>query len=500
MDHSEQNSISAPEQYHPGIEPGIIHPPPSQSASPTLSWGQFFFGGFLLASLIFFLVTEFVTMIFYINAAMLVAYLALTLYKFVVIQASIQNQENATVVVDISELKDDELPKYTILIPLHKEMEQVEGMVKHLSEMDYPQPKMEVMFLLEESDVETVEYCRAFDFPDNFKVIVVPPSKPQTKPKACNYGLVEATGEYLVIYDAEDRPEKDQLKKALAGFKQFGEEVVCLQARLNFYNSNFNWLTKWFTADYSTWFDLYLPGLNAFDAPIPLGGTSNHFKMSVLRELAGWDAFNVAEDCDLGMRLYRRGYRTRMLESTTWEEACSNAHYWILQRSRWIKGYMQTFLVHNRSPLSTAWSMGPLRYMHFLFLTGLTALIYLINPIYWGFALIWILCRFPLENMVPALQGFVEFFRYDVQEYFPASLFMMGFLCLFLGNFVFIYVNALGCVQRQRFDLIKWALLVPPYWVMMSIAAWRALIQLVIRPYYWDKTKHGLSGDNTHQS
>jgi cellulose synthase/poly-beta-1,6-N-acetylglucosamine synthase-like glycosyltransferase len=195
-----------------------------------------------------------------------------------------------------------------------------------------------------------------------------------------------------------------------------------------------------------------------------------------LRELGGWDPYNVAEDCDLGIRLYRRGRRTRMLDSTTWEEACAPVGGWIRQRSRWIKGYIQTFFVHTRQPLRTLGELGPVRVLHFLLLTGGMFFIYLINPLYWALTAVWVVWR-----------------SEAVGAFFPAPVFIMGFLCLFAGNFAFIYTGMLGCLRRRYYRLVKYAMLVPPYWALMSVAAWKAAWQLIVRPHYWEKTAHGLA-------
>ena len=253
------------------------------------------------------------------------------------------------------------LPVYTILVPMYKEPEVAQKIIRAVTDLDYPQDKLDVKLLLEEDDPETRAKIDAVkdQLPSCIEIIVcpkVPKGQPKTKPRACNWGLDKARGEYLVIFDAEDRPETDQLKKAVVAFRSLEaankKHVVCLQAKLNYFNARQNLLTKCFTLEYTTWFDLFLPGLHAFRIPIPLGGTSNHFRTDMLKKLGGWDPFNVTEDCDLGIRLARHGYATEILDSTTWEEANSQVGNWIRQRSRWIKGYFQTHLVHTRS---SAW-------------------------------------------------------------------------------------------------------------------------------------------------
>ena len=222
------------------------------------------------------------------------------------------------------------------------------------------------------------------DLPDCFDVSVVPAVGPTGKPRACNHGLANARGEYLVIFDAEDRPEKDQLRKSVLAFRETSPEVVCLQAQLNYFNRTRNLLTRWFTAEYSVWFDQLLPGLQAMDVAIPLGGTSNHFITARLREIGGWNAFNVTEDADLGLRIFLRGWKTAILGTTTYEEATSRYQNWIRQRSRWVKGYIQTYLYHMRRPFRLAGQMGPKAFIAFQLFFGANTLCLLLNPVFWA--------------------------------------------------------------------------------------------------------------------
>ena len=300
-----------------------------------------------------------------VNFAICALYVAIISYKLLTVLLSAMFRPELQVSeTELADLDDDELPVYTILVPMYKESEVAAKVVNAVGRLDYPQDKLDIKLLLEEDDPETRQACQQAHLPACVDMIVVPHSQPKTKPKACNHGLRDARGEYLVIYDAEDRPESDQLKKAVAAFRRLdaeraalgdkGPEVVCLQGKLNYYNARQNYLTKWFALEYTVWFDLFLPGLHVMGVPIPLGGTSNHFKTDVLRRLGGWDPFNVTEDCDLGIRLHREGYRTKILDSTTWEEANSRLGNWIRQRSRWVKGYIQTHLIHTRE-----WMGGP---------------------------------------------------------------------------------------------------------------------------------------------
>lgn len=377
-------------------------------------------------------------------------------------------------------------PMYTIFCPLYKEWEVLPQFITAMSRLDYPKKKLQVMLLLEEDDTETIDHAKKLALPENFDIVIVPHSKPKTKPKAMNYGLKFAKGDYITIYDAEDVPEPSQLKKAVLAFEHAGDRVVCIQAKLNFYNPHQNILTRVFTAEYSLWFDLVLTGLQSIEAPIPLGGTSNHFKKTSLVRLNGWDSFNVTEDCDLGMRLMKEGYRTAIVESTTLEEANSDNINWFWQRTRWIKGYVQTYLVHMRNPRSFFTSWNGLDFISFQVIVGAKIFSMLINPLMWIITISYFVFR-------PIIGTFIETF-------FPAPILYMGVICLVFGNFLYMFYYMIGCAKRGYEEIIKFAFLIPLYWIAMSVAAWVSLYKLVKQPHFWSKTKHGLHLSNSKAS
>ena len=371
---------------------------------------------------------------------------------------------------------DADLPVYTILIPVYREAEVLPVLLEAVDRLDYPKAKLDVKILLEEDDPETMRALRAIAVPSYCRVLVVPNGKPKGKPKACNYGLLQARGEYIVIYDAEDIPDPDQLRKALHAFRRGGDRLGCVQAKLNYFNRDQNLLTRWFTSEYSMWFDLLLPGLDTAGVPIPLGGTSNHLRVDALRDVGAWDPYNVTEDADLGMRLHKVGWRTTVIESTTYEEANSQLYNWIRQRSRWVKGYIQTYLVHMRHPLRLAKAVGPRAFVGFQLMIGGTVLALLLNPVFWVIGGAWLLTR----------HGFL-----GVE--LPHGIVSVGMAGFFVGNFVFLYLSIAGCVGRGYFACVKYALLSPVYWGLMSVAAWKGLLQLFYAPSYWEKTQHGLA-------
>ncbi|MDO9589573.1 MAG: glycosyltransferase, partial [Microcella sp.] len=268
----------------------------------------------------------------------------------------------------VEALNERDLPRYTVLVPVFREANIVGQLIRNLGGLDYPTEKLEVLILIEEEDLETRDAVLTSNPPPHFRIVTIPKGHPQTKPRACNVGLYFATGDYLVIYDAEDTPDPDQLKKAVVAFRRGGDETVCVQAALNYFNDRENALTRMFTLEYSYWFDYMLAGLDLGDLPIPLGGTSNHFRTAALVELGGWDPYNVTEDADLGIRASALGYRVGVINSTTMEEANTSIPNFIRQRSRWIKGYMQTTLVHARQPVTLIRQIGLRRFTSFVLL------------------------------------------------------------------------------------------------------------------------------------
>ena len=379
-------------------------------------------------------------------------------------------------------IKDNDLPTYTVFCPLYREWNVLPQFIKAMDSLDYPKEKLQVMLLLEENDEKTIEHAKTMHLPQYFQIVIVPHSMPKTKPKALNYGLQKATGEFCVIYDAEDIPDKLQLKKAILAFQNVDKNVICIQAKLNFYNPYKNILTRVFTAEYALWFDLVLTGLQSIKAPIPLGGTSNHFRIKDLFHVKGWDSFNVTEDCDLGMRLAKQGYRTAIIDSQTHEEANSDMKNWFWQRTRWIKGYMQTYLVHMRSPHHFVKNWRDPHVATFQLIVGGKILSMFINPFMWVVTISYFAFR-PIVGET-------------IESFYSTPVMYMGVFSLIIGNFLYMYYYMLGCAKREYDDIIKYGFLVPFYWLGMSVAAWAAVYLLIVKPHHWSKTKHGLHLNN----
>jgi cellulose synthase/poly-beta-1,6-N-acetylglucosamine synthase-like glycosyltransferase len=451
---------------------------PQMSARTVFTTGQMIAAYVLLSAVMLGLAFKPLATLIALNIAVAIFYLGNFIFKgvLVAIGGGRSAEVDETVAVEARALREADLPVFTVLVPMFREAAMLPQLAQSLRNLDYPLGKLDIKIVLEAGDRETIEAARALGLEGVFEIIIVPPSNPQTKPKACNFALRFARGEYLVVYDAEDRPEPDQLRKVVATFRRSPANTACLQCRLNYYNVDENWLTRMFTLDYTLWFDQVLPGLERLGMPIPLGGTSNHFRIDVLRELHAWDPFNVTEDADLGIRIGQKGYRVGVVDSTTYEEASCRVGQWVRQRSRWMKGYMQTLLVHTRRPLELIRRTGPLGFLGFVFFIGGTVLAGLLNPIFWVLYLAWLAAS-----------------AAHFDPLFPQALL---FLCLFnllAGNGAFTYLVMLGPIRRGWLNLIPFSFTLFAYWALISVAAYRGLWQLIHDPFFWEKTQHGLS-------
>ena len=449
----------------------------AQSARSTLFTSQKVFLAVVVIAIVAGLVIRPIPTVQAISVIVSLTFGILVVFKFAVCMAGARQERFESVSdAEVAALRDADLPVYTVLVPLFREANVIHALIENLAELDYPPAKLDILILLEENDTETIAAFKAASPPQSMTMIVVPKGAPQTKPRACNVGLFFARGDFLVIYDAEDKPDPNQLKKAVVAFGRGDERLVCVQAALNYWNIGENILTRMFTLEYSFWFDYMLPGLEKLRLPIPLGGTSNHFRTEGLRKLGGWDPYNVTEDADLGIRASALGYTVGVVNSTTYEEANRAAGNWIRQRSRWIKGYMQTVVVHTRHPLALIKVAGARETLAFMLLIAGTPVMFLL--------------------VLPLYAVFIASLAIPSQVYsqlFPGWVLWLSLLNLILGNALMIYICMMGAFKRERYELVGWALFNPLYWILHSIASYKALWQLITRPHYWEKTTHGIS-------
>lgn len=373
--------------------------------------------------------------------------------------------------------RDAALPLYSLIVPLYREARVVPQLVDALDALDYPREKLQILLVVEPDDAETAAALAIRANRPGFEVIVAPALGPRTKPKAMNAALPFARGTYVGVYDAEDIPDPLQLREVCTVFAASdSERLGCVQARLAIDNLADGWITRQFAAEYAGYFDVVLPMLATCRLPLPLGGTSNHFRRDALEGVGAWDPYNVTEDADLGVRLAASGWQTAVIASTTDEEAPRRFGAWMRQRTRWYKGWMQTLLVHARRPRRLARGAGLTGALALVFLLGSGVAAALINP----FLILGVLLDLWMQPAgAPSLGTLV--------------LDWISLCVLVLGYASAMIAIALGMRRRRVPGLWRVLPLVPVYWLMMSAAAWRALFHLVIAPYRWEKTDHGLA-------
>ena len=367
------------------------------------------------------------------------------------------------------------LPMISMLVPLLSEAEITASLIGHLSALEYPAERLEILLVTEAGDRRTSAALSRERLPGHFRRITVPEGRVRTKPRALNYALDFARGDIVGVWDAEDAPDANQLHVIAARFATAPPEVVCLQGRLDFYNASQNWLSRCFALDYAGWFRIVLPGLARMGLAIPLGGTTLFFRRAALEALGRWDAHNVTEDADLGIRLARAGHRAEIVATTTYEEANCRPMAWVRQRTRWLKGYALTWAVHMRDPLALWRSLGSWRFLGFQVMFLGTVMLFLAAPLLWSLWALPLGLTHPLDSVLPR----------------PLLLGLTG---LFIASeLVNIAVAAVAVSERSDRWLIKWAPTLMVYFPLGTLAGYRALVDIAVSPFYWDKTRHGLS-------
>lgn len=388
----------------------------------------------------------------------------------------------------LKELRSSQFPIYTILVPLKDEVESIPQLLHSLKNLQYPKEKLDVKFAVEVTDEKTLVALERAGISVHetephpqyglYQVVKVPVEELSTKPRSCNYALQFARGDIVVIYDAEDQPEPLQLQRAYALFLESKLNTICVQAKLNYYNPYQNILTRCFTAEYTFWFDILLPALTNWGIPLPLGGTSNHFQTRALKTIGTWDPYNVTEDAEVGWRLSRLGYRTAMIDSYTWEEANSDTWNWVRQRTRWQKGFLLTLLVHIRHPLQLVRDLGWMGAFFSVAIFASTVLLPIINVGLWIYTLIWIVgSLFNIPMVIDVLPNWIH---------------ITSVINLIFGNLLYIAMHAVGLLTTKRWQLLWILPILPLYWMLQAVSAYRSLWQITHKPHLWEKTVHGL--------
>lgn len=368
---------------------------------------------------------------------------------------------------------DPDLPTISLLVALYGEESIAPRLIRRLSALDYPRDRLDALILVEDDDAPTRAALAAAALPQWMRVIAVPAGRIRTKPRALNFGLDFTRGDIVGVYDAEDAPDPQQLRTVAATFAAAPPQVASLQGALDFYNPTTNWIARCFTMDYAMWFRLLLPGMQRLGLPLPLGGTTLFLRRKALVAIGAWDAHNVTEDADLGLRLARNGWTTRILPSVTLEEANCRPIAWVRQRARWTKGYLMTWLVHMRAPRRLWRDLGPRGFAGVQILLLGTLMQVLLTPLYW---LAFLLPFFGLDLLAGVLPA-------------PA---LATLICLGLfSQFATLTIAAVALRLAGHPPQWRWLPLLMPYFWMATFAAFKAMAEAVTSPFHWDKTRHG---------
>lgn len=458
----------------------LFNTAPQHSARITLHGQQGFCSGVLLTLLILSLLFYTEAAFAYLHVTLTMLYLLTLLFRlFALVHAPAENDMKTILPLR----QENELPIYTVLVALYREEAVVEQLIGALERLDWPKSRLDIKLVCEADDGATIEAIQRINPGPHMEVVRVPPSLPRTKPKALTYALSGARGAFVVIYDAEDRPHPQQLREAYATFRNAPDEVACLQAPLIVSNASSSWLSACFALEYSGLFRCMLPALAAHGLPLPLGGTSNHFRTAVLRQAGAWDPYNVTEDADLGLRLHRLGYRCGVIRRQTLEDAPTSLPVWLNQRTRWYKGWLQSWLVLTRAPFATARDMGWIAYMVFQLLIGGMLLSSLAHPLLFvSLALMALAIR---ENGV------------DLLLTWQGLLFFIDALNIVGSYTIFVLMGRSRMIAYEKRHVGKRWLAMPAYWLILSVAAWRAVVELKTKPFAWNKTPHMPAVKNT---
>ena len=378
-----------------------------------------------------------------------------------------------------SQTRGFRLPQVSVMVPLLHEQEIAGALIKRLEKLTYSKSLLEIVLVLEASDTITRATISRTQLPDWIRVVEVPVAKGlTTKLRALNYALDFCRGSIVGVWDAEDAHKPDQIEKVVTRFDQSPDNVVCLQGVLDFYNPSENWISRCFTIEYATWWRVVLPGIAKLGFVIPLGGTTLFFKRNALEQLGRWDAHNVTKDADLGVRLARHSYVTELIPTVTYEEENCRPWRWVRQRSRWLKGFIITYCVHMRDPKRLMRDLGFKRIMGLQMIFLATFSQFAFAPVLWSF---WI-----------TIFGYTH----PIQNVLDETAILALILLFFIAEILTIAMSMTAVCAPNRRHLMKWVLTMPLYFTLGTLASYKALYEMIVTPFYWDKTEHGVSKSN----
>lgn len=360
----------------------------------------------------------------------------------------------------------DTLPSFSIIVPLKSESSVISGSFTSIRNLNYPLELLEILVVVEKTDKLTLDTIEGLCLPPSARVLLIPEQPPFTKGRALLHALKEAKNTYLTVYDAESRPEPDQLRKAAAEL-QSAEQPTVLQAIIDISNKNANWISRNFSGEYFEWYRGYLESLSALNMPFGLGGNSFFISREKLIECGAWDPFNVTEDADLAVRLAENGVKFKILNSTTRESCPEKPSEWINQRTRWNKGLFTTQLVHLHR-FSLVKKFGFLGWLNFWLPMFSMSLI-------------------PLYNIYIPLFLILSGMPFFLFVFLSIALWTLAFFSAAVATLLNFYTYKKMGIKLSFFfilgDVIK-------YFALHLISGLNAYLEFFFKPLYWHKTKH----------
>jgi cellulose synthase/poly-beta-1,6-N-acetylglucosamine synthase-like glycosyltransferase len=351
---------------------------------------------------------------------------------------------------DIYSIADDDLPVYSVFVPVFNRPDDADTVLKSLMCLDYPSDKLDIYVIVDASDEPTRAAFQSRLTP-NVQLVTAPAGALRTKANACNYALAlpGERGVYVTLFGADDIPDPLQLRKAAYAFANASANVAVFQCKLTYYNDRRNLLTRWCAVERDRWSSFVLPALSRVDAVVPLSASSSHIRKSLLAEAGGWEPTLAVEEAEMSIRFSRNGYRILVLDSYTATKATPSIRNWLRRRSRWYLGYLQTLAGHSRNPIRMCQELGVIPVLRLLHLTAGWQVWCFANAVLWT-----------------ALIG-----AFVADPNGRSTNFFALVLLLSAANIIAVLTGVITTAVAGKPHLTWAALLIPGYWLLQAIEA-----------------------------
>ncbi|MCW3998424.1 MAG: glycosyltransferase [Candidatus Bathyarchaeota archaeon] len=357
--------------------------------------------------------------------------------------------------------KDSKLPLISIIVPAKNEEKVIGRLLKSLLNIDYPNSKMEILVVDDNSTDNTGEICKKIADKNPSRIRIFRRNKCSTKAGALNFGLKHAKGDLVATFDADSLPESNALLNVVKYFED--SKVAGVQGTIFCSNSDENMLTKFLSLERSIQYEVYQNGKDHLGLFVSLNGTCQFIRTNVLREMGGWTENSLAEDMELSLRLVEQDHKLRYASDVkTWEETPNNLESMFKQRTRWFRGNIENMVKFGRLLRKPA---NKVRLDAEIQLFGtLIAVMCVLNYVMaaWAFSL-------------PSNQAIVWIMRLTV---------ILTMSTLALTGF-----SLMLAVKPLKISNVLWLPFIYVYWGLQSfIALYAILLMIFRRPMNWSKT------------